>query len=54
MLDTVTINQLRTFIAVCEEASFTGAGRRLLSSFEERAVRLLAGRTEAMPKPTRR
>ncbi len=29
MLDTVTINQLRTFIAVCEESSFTGAARRL-------------------------
>src|ERR1700690_1875964 len=29
MLDTVTINQLRTFIAVCEETSFTGAARRL-------------------------
>jgi len=29
MLDTVTLNQLRTFIAVCEEASFTGAARRL-------------------------
>jgi polyisoprenoid-binding protein YceI len=25
MLDTVTINQLHTFIAVCEETSFTGA-----------------------------
>jgi DNA-binding transcriptional LysR family regulator len=29
VLDTVTINQLRTFIAVCEETSFTGAARRL-------------------------
>jgi DNA-binding transcriptional LysR family regulator len=29
MLDTITINQLRTFIAVCEESSFTGAARRL-------------------------
>lgn len=29
MLDAVTINQLRTFIAVCEETSFTGAARRL-------------------------
>lgn len=29
MLDTITINQLRTFIAVCEEMSFTGAARRL-------------------------
>jgi DNA-binding transcriptional LysR family regulator len=29
MLDTVTINQLRTFLAVCEETSFTGAARRL-------------------------
>jgi DNA-binding transcriptional LysR family regulator len=29
MLDTVSINQLRTFIAVCEESSFTGAARRL-------------------------
>ncbi|WP_448044269.1 LysR family transcriptional regulator [Bradyrhizobium liaoningense] len=30
MLDTVTINQLRTFIAVCDEASFSGASRRLM------------------------
>jgi DNA-binding transcriptional LysR family regulator len=29
VLDTVTINQLRSFIAVCEETSFTGAARRL-------------------------
>ena len=29
MLETVTINQLLTFIAVCEETSFTGASRRL-------------------------
>jgi DNA-binding transcriptional LysR family regulator len=29
MLDTVTINQLRTFIAACEESSFTGAARHL-------------------------
>jgi DNA-binding transcriptional LysR family regulator len=29
VLDTVTINQLRTFVAVCEETSFTGAARRL-------------------------
>jgi DNA-binding transcriptional LysR family regulator len=29
VLDTVTINQLRTFLAVCEEMSFTGAARRL-------------------------
>jgi hypothetical protein len=28
VLDTVTINQLRTFIAVCEQSSFTGAARR--------------------------
>lgn len=30
MLDTVTINQLRTFIAVCDEASFSKASRRLM------------------------
>jgi DNA-binding transcriptional LysR family regulator len=29
MLDGVTINQLRTFVAVCEEASFSGAARKL-------------------------
>ncbi len=29
MLDSVTINQLRTFVAICEETSFTGAARRL-------------------------
>lgn len=29
MLDSVTINQLRTFVAVCDEESFTGAARRL-------------------------
>jgi DNA-binding transcriptional LysR family regulator len=29
VLETVTINQLRTFVAVCEEISFTGAARRL-------------------------
>jgi DNA-binding transcriptional LysR family regulator len=29
LLDTVTINQLRTFVAVCEEGSFTGAARQL-------------------------
>jgi DNA-binding transcriptional LysR family regulator len=29
VLDTVTINQLRAFVAVCEEMSFTGAARRL-------------------------
>ena len=29
MLDTVSINQLHTFVAVCEEMSFTGAARRL-------------------------
>jgi len=29
MLDSVTINQLRAFVAVCEETSFTGAARRL-------------------------
>ena len=30
MLDTITINQLRTFIAVCDEASFSKASRRLM------------------------
>lgn len=30
MLDSVTINQLRTFVAVCEEASFSKASRRLM------------------------
>ncbi len=30
MLDTITINQLRTFVAVCDEASFSKASRRLL------------------------
>ena len=30
MLDTVTVNQLRTFVAVCEEASFSRASRRLM------------------------
>lgn len=29
MLDGVTINQLRTFVAVCEEASFSGAAKKL-------------------------
>jgi len=29
MLDSVTINQLRTFVAVCDEGSFSGAARRL-------------------------
>lgn len=29
MLDGVTLNQLRTFVAVCEEASFSGAARKL-------------------------
>jgi DNA-binding transcriptional LysR family regulator len=29
MLDRITINQLRTFIAMCEETSFTGAARHL-------------------------
>lgn len=30
MLDTVTINQLRTFITVCDESSFSKASRRLM------------------------
>lgn len=30
MLDTVTINQLRTFVAVCDESSFSKASRRLM------------------------
>jgi DNA-binding transcriptional LysR family regulator len=30
MLDGVTLNQLRTFVAVCDEGSFSGAARRLL------------------------
>lgn len=30
MLDTLTINQLRTFVAVCDEASFSKASRRLM------------------------
>lgn len=30
MLDSVTINQLRTFVAVCEEGSFSGAAKKLL------------------------
>ena len=29
MLDGVTLNQLRTFVAVCDEASFSGAARKL-------------------------
>jgi DNA-binding transcriptional LysR family regulator len=29
MLDGVTLNQLRTFVAVCEEESFSGAARKL-------------------------
>jgi DNA-binding transcriptional LysR family regulator len=29
VLDSVTINQLRTFVAVCEEGSFSGAAKRL-------------------------
>ena len=29
MLDGVTINQLRTFVAVCDDGSFSGAARRL-------------------------
>lgn len=29
MLDTVTINQLRAFVAVCDEGSFSGAARKL-------------------------
>jgi DNA-binding transcriptional LysR family regulator len=29
VLENVTINQLRTFVAVCDEVSFTGAARRL-------------------------
>lgn len=29
MLDSVTINQLRTFVTVCDESSFTKASRRL-------------------------
>ena len=29
MLDGVTINQLRTFVAVCDEGSFSGAARHL-------------------------
>jgi DNA-binding transcriptional LysR family regulator len=30
MLDNVTINQLRTFVAVCDESSFSKASRRLM------------------------
>ncbi|WP_322416016.1 LysR family transcriptional regulator [Mesorhizobium huakuii] len=30
MLDSVTINQLRTFVAVCEEGSFSGAAKKLM------------------------
>ncbi|HEU0197554.1 MAG TPA: LysR family transcriptional regulator [Nevskiaceae bacterium] len=29
MLDTVTINQLRAFVAVCDQGSFSGAARKL-------------------------
>jgi Bacterial regulatory helix-turn-helix protein, lysR family len=29
MLDSVTINQLRTFVAVCDEGSFSGAAKTL-------------------------
>ena len=29
MLDSVTINQLRTFVAICDEGGFSGAARRL-------------------------
>src|SRR3978361_659596 len=29
MLDNVTINQLRTFVAVCDHGSFSGAAREL-------------------------
>lgn len=29
MLDGVTLNQLRTFVAVCEQGSFSGAGKQL-------------------------
>jgi DNA-binding transcriptional LysR family regulator len=29
MLDGVTLNQLRTFVAICDEASFSGAARKL-------------------------
>src|SRR3546814_11198215 len=29
MLDNVTINQLRAFVAVCDQGSFSGAARKL-------------------------
>jgi len=29
MLDNVTINRLRTFVAVCDQGSFTGTAREL-------------------------
>jgi len=29
MLDNVTINQLRAFVAVCDQGSFSGAAREL-------------------------
>jgi DNA-binding transcriptional LysR family regulator len=42
MLDTVTINQLRTFIAVCDEASFSKASRRLRRAQSAPKVRFAA------------
>lgn len=48
MLDSVTINQLRTFVAVCEEMSFTGAARRLrrAQSAVSHAIAALEGALE--------
>ena len=58
MLDGVTINQLRAFVAVCEEGSFSAAGRRLkrAQSAISHAITALesALRVELFERDTRR
>ncbi len=49
MLDAVTINQLRAFVAVCDEGTFSGAAKRLsrAQSAISHAITALEGRVHS-------
>ena len=53
MLDGVTLDQLRTFIAAVEQGSFSAAGRKLRRRVRDAYARLANTASTSMSKPGR-
>ncbi len=54
MLDNVTINQLRAFVAVCDQGSFSGAARKLARAQSAISHAIKASATHARRSSPRR